>query len=65
MQIWWDIELLDTSLGPKYGKKLRVSGTKSKQDPISFINTSPTAYFPPYQRQLLGTETAGYVNERN
>ena len=53
------------SLGPKYGKKLRVSGTKSKQDPISFINTSPTAYFPPYQRQLLGTETAGCVNERN
>lgn len=44
------------SLNPRYGKRLRVTGTSSKQDLTSFTSTSPTACFPPFQRQQLGKE---------
>lgn len=44
------------NLNGGYGKRLRVSGTNSKQDLISFTSTSQTACFPPFPRQQKGKE---------
>lgn len=49
-----DTEQSDMNLNPKYGKKLRVSGTSAKRDRTSATNTSPTDYSSPFPRPQLG-----------